>query len=380
MHIMDNLGLLYSENEKMCSSKIPICNRSFYYKHRYRTLTIESLTPLIRFVNGILMRYPINLPIIFDMGHVFLADKLAYIIFECLCQYLIENKAYKVEVKMTADHRIHTDGIYSSPLLLLGNPVKNNLVKFVDSFNDEIYRNHFRIVLNREMLSNRVLQCQIMDNIATFQKPFDVETNCREKITEVIVELMGNAFEHGGANCLIDLDIAPNYHRQDTDKSFVGVNIAILNLSTDWLGTSLRNNILSDGLKKGRSADVRLAYDNHSHFFDGSYVEDDFFNLAAFQHRVSSRSMNASTGGTGLTKLIKSLQTKSDADKCYVLSGKRKMEFRKEYLSYNSDGWLGFNSSNDFIATKPDVSLFSCMPYVFPGTAYNLNFVLSRED
>lgn len=377
---MDNLGLLFSENRYLSTSNVSIRDRSYYYKNDSHRLTIDSLAPLIRFVNCILTRYPLKLPIIFDMGHVLLTDKLAYIVFECMCQYLIEDRAYKVIVNMTADHHIHTDGIHSSPLLLLGNPVKKNLDKYTQSFKSEIYHNHYRKVLDRDMLSNRVLQCQIMDDIANFQKLYCVEADCREKITEVIVELMGNAFEYGGENCLIDFDIAPNYYRADSSKSFVGINIAILNLSTQWLGTSLQEGILSSGTKTGRSSEVKIAYENHCHFFDENYIEDDFFNLAAFQHRVSSRSLTAATGGTGLTKLIESLQSKSDSDKCYVLSGKRKMEFRSEYLTYNSDGWLGFNLENDFITKKPDISLFSSSPYVFPGTAYNLNFVLSKEE
>lgn len=377
---MDYLGLLYSENGTLQTRKVSICDHSFYYKNTTPRLTIFSLAPLIRFVNSILTQYPFKLPIIFDMGHIQLTDKLSYIVFECLCQYLIEDKGYKITVNMTADHFIHTDGIHSSPLLLLGNPLRRNLDKYTKSFKSEIYHNHYRKVLDSNMLSDYVLQCQIMDDIANFQKIYDVEAECREKITEVIVELMGNAFEYGGENCLIDFDIAPNYRKVNSSQSFVGINIAILNFSTQWLGTSLQNSILSCNEKAGRRAEVKIAYDNHRKFFDSTYIEDDFFNLAAFQHRVSSRNMSALTGGTGLTKLIESLQSKSDSDRCYVLSGKRKMEFRSEYLTYNTDGWLGFNLENDFISTKPDTSIFSSSPYVFPGTAYNLNFVLSKEE
>ena len=101
--------------------------------------------------------------------------------------------------------------------------------------------------------------------------------------------------------------------------------------------------------------------------------------MTAFQHKISGRE-NSITGGTGLTKLIESLETRSETHICYVQSGKRVVIFKPEYLSYNDDGWLGFNENNDYLTTAPQENLFSGNHYLLPGTAFNLNFVMKRES
>lgn len=64
---------------------------------------------------------------------------------------------------------------------------------------------------------------------------------------------------------------------------------------------------------------------------------------------------------------------------CYVVSGLRKLIFSQEYLSYNENGWLGFNKSNNFLTDIPDRTLFRQNGFYLPGNAYNLNFVLKVE-
>lgn len=219
----------------------------------------------------------------------------------------------------------------------------------------------------------------MMDDIAYFQNPYSIETEYREAISEVIVELIGNASEHGEANCLVDFDIAPSYSRADSEKEFFGLNLAIVNFSHQLLGTALKNKLKQPEIQGTRYNAVRKAYKYHSQFFNLNYTEEDFFNLTAFQHKISGRK-DSMTGGTGLTKLIKSLETRSEAHMCYVQSGERMIVFRPEYLTYNNDGWLGFNESNNYISDAPQNSLFSSNCYTLPGTAFNLNFVMKREN
>lgn len=264
--------------------------------------------------------------------------------------------------------------------MLLTSGTANHIDKFKKSFRFEIYHNHYRRVITKDNLSKDDFLCQVMDEVACFQKLFNVNPDCREDIAEVIIELIGNASEHGGSNCLIDFDIAPSYGKIGSDKRYLGINIAIVNLSKQLLGTALKSKICDERIEEPRYVAVREAYNNHRDFFNRDYLEEDFFNLSAFQHKISGRTANIITGGTGLTKLIESLETRSDAHMCYVLSGKRQVLFVPDYLQYNSNGWLGFNEENDFLNAKPDPSILSCNHYKFPGTAYNLNFVLQRED
>lgn len=81
-----------------------------------------------------------------------------------------------------------------------------------------------------------------------------------------------------------------------------------------------------------------------------------------------------------MTTLIKSLQEKSDSDNCYLLSGKRIVYFQKELLQYDDAEWLGFNKEKDFLSNIPDSIVAQECIVNFPGTAYNLNFILKRED
>ena len=61
------------------------------------------------------------------------------------------------------------------------------------------------------------------------------------------------------------------------------------------------------------------AYNYHKQFFGSEYTEDDFFNIATFQNRISGNPNKEEVGGTGLTYLIKSLQEKSDSDDFVVI-------------------------------------------------------------
>ena len=56
------------------------------------------------------------------------------------------------------------------------------------------------------------------------------------------------------------------------------------------------------------------------------------------------------------------------------------MRFIKNLLNYDDKYWLGFNEERDFFSNLPreDVTI-DCYIF-FPGTAYNLNFVMKRED
>ena len=48
-------------------------------------------------------------------------------------------------------------------------------------------------------------------------------------------------------------------------------------------------------------------------------------------------------------------------------------------LSYDDDNWVGFNTANDFLTQIPDVQCIEKSKIFFPGTAFNLNFVMKLE-
>ena len=103
-------------------------------------------------------------------------------------------------------------------------------------------------------------------------------------------------------------------------------------------------------------------------------------NSESFQHKISSRKDKFSTGGTGLTQLLRGLQDKSDAYECYMLSADRRYNFIKSILLHNEEEWIGFNDKFDFLNALPDRKFISKSNLFLPGTAYNLNFVMKREE
>lgn len=115
-------------------------------------------------------------------------------------------------------------------------------------------------------------------------------------------------------------------------------------------------------------------------FFREGYGDDEFFMLSAFQDRISGRPNEYLIGGTGLPTLIKWLEVQADGNNCYVLSGRRKMQFIRSLLEYDADHWIGMNHEHDFQHCAPDKNVFSTFPIYFPGTAYNLNFVMETEN
>lgn len=115
-------------------------------------------------------------------------------------------------------------------------------------------------------------------------------------------------------------------------------------------------------------------------FFREGYGDDEFFMLSAFQDRISGRPNEYLIGGTGLPTLIKWLEVQADGNNCYVLSGRRKMQFIRSLLEYDEDHWIGMNHEHDFQHCAPDKHVFSTFPIYFPGTAYNLNFVMETEN
>jgi hypothetical protein len=224
--------------------------------------------------------------------------------------------------------------------------------------------------------------CKIYDDVAYFQKSFNINYDCVEDISEVIVELIGNAIEHSKSDCLVDFDIATDYQSVSGD-SVCGINIAIISFSNILLGDGIKKKMEdfnSSEATNDRYAKVKVAKDNHCEYFDDGYDITDFYNISTFQHRISGSEKKMDSGGMGLTKLIKSIEDKATEHTCYVLSGDRIILFEPEYLEYNKDGWIGFNKNNDYFCSKPSNQVLQRSNFYMPGTAYNLNFVMRVND
>lgn len=364
-------------NNILDSTKIEFKNGFAHYQDSSRNFDHKTVKRIIEFVNTLYGNPSYcNETVMFKFtNEVLFRDKLVIIVFECICRDLL-NSGHKVYLKMKVKSDICTEGYESSPLKYLCVGKKYNPDEFNAKFQSDLYRAHYRRIFDREAGKTDILS-KTFDDLISFQKPFNIDPKYSEIVSEVIVELIGNSGEHANSDCLIDIDIAPDYKKYNEQGKFLGMNIAILNFSDRLLGDALRKKILYSEKLNFRDLMVKGAYSFHKEAFDREYMEEDFFNMAAFQHKISGRGNNSSTGGTGLTKLIRSLQEKSDADYCYMLSGYRGLIFYPNYLKYNQDDWLGFNNNNDFFNELPDYDNVICRSEVYiPGTAYNLNFTM----
>lgn len=342
----------------------------------------KSIKKLIALINTLNTKYAkVKMPIIIDLGRVTFTDKLTYIFLEIICYILIKDYRHQVTIHFNCKPNILTEGIASSPLLLLRSGEKDNIMKYMIKFHDDIYKNHYRKILKKT--KNKIELSRKMDEISYFLKYSGVSDECIEELSEVIVELIGNAWEHASSECLVDLDVTNSYFNPDEnqDNQYLGINIAVVNFSEELLGDAIKRKISNPELElTDRYNLVRETYERHKNFFDSIYQEKDFFNISSFQHKISGRENKASTGGTGLTKLIASLEKRSDAHKCYLITGDRALWFFHQYLEYDMNGWIGFNEANDFLKEPPSCIVTGSNSIFMPGTAYNLNFIMKRRE
>lgn len=372
-------GIFITDNASHSKFKVIVQNGKLVFRSAKSKFDAILIREILQFVNTVVTnRYPKGMPILFHfVNKITFSDKIIYILLECICYYLIEY-GHPVYIKIAPRFHITTYGFQSSPLLLLTTGKARHVEKYKKRFHQDYYGRHFRKVLAKTS-KNEELSI-LLDEIATFQKPFDIEEKEREKISEVLIELVGNAMEHSNEDCLIDLDITARHLKRGEDKkNYLGINIVILNFSESLLGTSLQKKLAAPKNLSGRYQQVEQAFQAHKPFFGEDYHPDDFFNIAAFQHKISGRMDGGATGGTGLTLLIHSLEEDSDAYNCYVISGNRRLDFTKDYMLFNNEGWIGFNVANDFLSLPPDPSLLKKNPFSLPGTAYNLTFVMEAN-
>lgn len=378
---MDNQELLFLSNNSFIKNErfIRLNGRPFYeIRIKDKELSGVSIHRIIKYVNYYLKKYAaIKLPVLLHFeDEVVIKDKLTYVVLECICYYLINNRNIEVHICWNPKRHIITEGVYSSPLLLLAEGSKGNVIKFKKKFLSDGFRRHFRKVVEK---SNANL-CASFQEVDTFFKMFDSCDMVKEEIIEAVAELVGNAFEHGGSDCLIDIDVTDRYKTDDREngKEVYSVNIVVLNFSKKLIGDELKERVSNGEMTGNRNKQLMDVLDYHkTNFFDEKYTEEDFFNISVFQDRISGVD-KGNSGGKGLTLLIKSLQQRSYENHCYMLSGNRTVFFDKDYLGYNDDNWIGFNKENDFYKRKPDDSVFAECETFFPGTAYNLDFILMK--
>lgn len=365
-------------------NNVSIYNSGFHFIYTGDTFSGNTIREILRFINGIRKKFKRpTIPIYFEFTKdINISDKLSYIIFECILYLLMEEYNYKVYLYWKPKDHILTDGVKSSPLLLLNNNNLKTHKKFLQKFKFDTFCSHYRRVVDLKR-DGKKIHSIVFSDVLSFLSTSHISDNYRNEIAEVIVELVGNACEHGESQCLMDIDFTDLHGKEVAgvlqSGTFVGVNIAILNFSSKLFNSDIKFKVNNDNIVSERYEVLRKTHNIHAKSFSEKYTDDDFWNLACLQNKISGRIDAKDAGGTGSKVLINSLQKKADNDNCYLLSGNRITYFIKELLNYDDDDWIGFNSNNDFLNSIPNDDVFTDCPIFFPGAAYNLNFVMKVE-
>lgn len=308
-------------------------------------------------------------------------DKAVYILFEVMVYYFLKKSAILVRVKYK--EKSSYPGFKDS--LIYRSTLSDTLDKkmYLEMFEKkmDIKMTKFRSFINKDIEKNYF--SKLMGDIYTFLSNARIVLKAddyfdREKyeeyitdLSEVAIELAENAIEHSESGCLLDINI----HSKKNNE--ISIDVVILNLSTLLLGDKLKDRLM---LRRDKSINQKIleALENHKVKFNEKYTEDDFFNISAFQHRVSTRETSTDNNdGTGLTRLLESLIEKSEkSSNCYVLSGNKIIKFRKEFLKLDQDKFIGFNKENDFVNLIPAEDVIQRSIFNLSGTLYNLNFVI----
>ena len=379
--LMKNLNLLEEYNEGLIS--IPhIKNKNIIeYKSKVKVFDFIELKRLIYFFQAVDKKFNgvkfIKCDILYENEMQF-ADKLTYILLECLIYYekIIKNRKLSFKIN-NCHHNIFTEGIWDSCL----NYTENNEA-YRELFNKTLTRFHYRKVISyEEQQAKPDTVSFVMAELTQFLETCGITQKYAHQAAEISVELIDNAIEHSQSDCLLDIDVSRNsyFKGANRDEEFFAVNIAIVNFSECLLGEKI-GKILQDG-KSLTDQFIKLNKIKliHEKYFSDKYTEKQFYMMSAFQNKITSREHSKSTGGRGLTRLIERLQESSVSDICYVVSNDNCLFFIKNFIGQDEDKWVGFNEQNN-ITFPPSEHSLKQTPLNIIGTAYNLTFVFKKEN
>lgn len=376
--------LLFSPNRNNKKIKHTVKNNEYILEISETVIDFGVIVKIISFIEQ-LNRFPIftTIPLIIKFKHIKRTDKLIICLLEAICyrEITCHNRDIKIQF-IKVDREIQNVGIISSPLNLLNSRTTLKRKEYIGKYKRDIYRNHYRRIIPKDVAADSRVLNDVLFDVNGFLKTYDIKDTTRKEIVEVVSELAGNVIEHTDSDCIIDLEVTPPVFEKEGDKKdikYYGINIVVMNFSEKCLGDDIKALLKNEEELKDRYLEVHKALEIHSKEFNEQYKEEDFYNIAVFQDKISGRKQIAATGGTGLTKLIHSLETKSDAHRCYVISGNRGLIFEKNYLQYNQDNWIGFNDNNRFIDSTPNRKLIYKNKLFFPGTAFQLSFVMEAN-
>ena len=339
--------------------------------------TGEQVYDVLCLLNYIKTRYPINkISLTIDVSEpIEFYDKLSYVILESAFYYLYCKYDFDVIMRFEVNQNIYTEGICFSPLSGM-----TNRRLFRKKYEKDFQLRHYRRLISPDMVKGEKLSA-ILQEITSFLAHNNIKQEICNQLAEALVETVGNAGEHVHSDCVVDIDITESYKKQeDIENEYIGVNAVVLNFSDILLPDLLKKRLAEDSDLPERYSTVKQAQKYHFKHLDSEYDEDDFYMISSFQHRISGKKGKGHTGGTGLTSLLNSLEQQSDTTLCYVLSGNKILFFKKDYMEYNKEMFVGFNREQKYVDGLPDKTILDRINTFLPGVGFNLTYVIKKEN
>lgn len=379
----------YRLNKMLGNERIINFEYEFQKKSKVKKIfLIKDVLNILIWMNGLKQDKKLtNVNIYLNINKAQPIDNLTITFLEYICYYAITNLKYKVFINYKFNESVCLLNDSDTLLRYL-----RNIPTYTDQFVSEYERQYKTYMVSTEIYK-RAFSTDDINNNSSFHSKLNQEiyeslgnyTSMNEEqsldLAETVTELVENAIEHGNSDCFLTIYSPDNpIHSKKNDGIYHGVDVSLFNISKKHMGddvlSKLENND-TEGQLHSVFEQVSIAHGNHRNKYNESYDNDSFGMLAAMQFNITGRTGVQDSGGTGLPKLIKSLQESAYLDGCYVISGKKGFWLRQEYL--DTEKFLAMNDSHDFIHDIPNKNTLLKLENGFPGTGYHLSFVFQKD-
>lgn len=399
---ISNISKLLIENIAI-DKKFKIKRNPFIIKPKGPYFNSSSVLHIAKVFKNIIKKYQyLNLNIILDLTSIeAFNDKNTYLFLDLLIYYLFYNSSNNIKLYIEIDiglsNVIH-NGLINTTFMRVLNIINKGqhldrqmfIEKYIDFLNGkpiemnnikpEKNDNFYRKLITRNDFED-ITESIIATEISCILKVYYDDEDWVDDVVDAISEIVSNVYSHNKEFMLIDIDICNDVRNIGATNGkrikFSALNISVINLGEELLYRTIKENIKENKYSRDTEVYNRVykAYDNHKDKFNKKYSENHFFSITAFQRRVSTRNLDASHSGTGLTRLIQNIIGKTEDDISYVMSGNIGLRFKDKFMNISDNGLIGFNDSNDYINQQPDDSILESTDFYIPGTIYQLHLI-----
>lgn len=384
-------SLLLYKLENLMSVVLPTNYSIDFKNYKVKAFTLETLRDIISIVEKVRGK-GLKKPIIFYSNEILMfADDLTVSLTEYVIYYYFVK--CRLNVYITHGEKVGRDiqlGFFSEEMKVQNGFFYGEAGRglFHDSFLmdwgpevDEITEKGFWAKHETSTRFKRIVgedpwdASVVISECSTFLSKAKVSRKAIDAVADVIGELAPNAIEHGRTNCMIDVC----YERfvPPDGKEHTSISLVVYDFSEKLLWSDLYDKIFVNSKeiirKRQRIETVLSAWSEHQKFFSKEYTKEDFYNLMAFQ-KISGRSGDRYDGGLGISTLVEKVRKYSDDDECYSLSGNGAMHLQKDLTIPDAEGFIAFNSEQEFIHKIPDEDGVLKTKFFMPGVAYNMMF------